>query len=120
MYTPKLPKLPSEGIVSANGYTVRFDDLVDNQEYGEAWSYICNKCAKSLPKWKSRIAWDEAPEEAYCGVAGCERFAENYIDFKRKEITPIYPKSIHKVPTKAPKLVISEVSSKRKSYGKKR
>lgn len=127
MIATKYPEIDktNRGIIRANGYTVEFDDLVDSHYDYEVVAFFCDKHAKQFPKWKSRMDYEAGAP--ICGVKGCNRETVFYGLFKYNEVTPILPNAMPKYkpvsvpkPKKSAKLVISEVGSKRKTYGKKR
>lgn len=57
---------------------LNFDDIVKDDD--GTWSQICPKCIAKLKIPDNMIS--ECPSECICGVIGCNKQADYYLDFK--------------------------------------
>lgn len=70
-------------IITANDEKVVFDDFVDqrnDEEYGNLWVGVCERCARKYKKVFSANRLDEAGNGC-CSVLGCDNEADYYADF---------------------------------------
>lgn len=61
---------------------ITFDDFVDD-EHGHVWTQICPRCVNKHSKVILQ-KWLDDGAGGICGVQGCKREAEYYLDFPEK------------------------------------
>ena len=73
-------------ITSPRGKQIVFDDFCEDADFDIIWVEMCRTCMAKYRGILGQRPDDGGTACATCSVAGCEKEADYYVDFKAKEV----------------------------------
>lgn len=72
--------------ISKRGKQIVFDDYAVEEEYNNAWTYMCKHHHNIYRGILGNRCGDVAIAGVICSVDGCDREADYYVDFNPSEV----------------------------------